>query len=173
MNDNTTPLYASPVSDALNVRFVENNIAIDRPAAVVYDWVTTWSNLPKWLPVADRVEVRRGADNIPAALGDELFVQIKSGPVPKIYTVVTRLPGKMWTVAAQNVVGGEREPRISWVAMFTTFDLGNGATLFSRLFQSIRSDDNSTERGAVEDPAVIQAGLELLKERIEAETPRP
>jgi hypothetical protein len=37
-------LYKSPISDAMNVRFAENHIIIERQVRSVYDWVTTWSN---------------------------------------------------------------------------------------------------------------------------------
>ena len=39
-------LYLSPIPDTMNLRFVENHIIIERPVRAVYDWVTTWSNLP-------------------------------------------------------------------------------------------------------------------------------
>ncbi|WP_409492838.1 hypothetical protein [Amycolatopsis sp. cmx-11-12] len=39
-------LYVPQISDNLNIRFVENRIVLNRPAQEVYDWVTTWSNLP-------------------------------------------------------------------------------------------------------------------------------
>jgi hypothetical protein len=65
-------LYVSPIPEAMNVRFVENHITIDRSVHAVYDWVATWSNLLKWLPVARAVEVLKGRGDSPPLLGDEL-----------------------------------------------------------------------------------------------------
>lgn len=38
-------LYVSPIPDAMNVRFVENHIMIDRPVHTVYDWITASRHL--------------------------------------------------------------------------------------------------------------------------------
>jgi hypothetical protein len=166
-------LYKSPISDAMNVRFVENHIVIKRPVGIVYDWVTTWSNLPKWLPVALRVEVLKGQHDVPALLGDELLEQVNVSTPPKHYTVVARVPGLLWTVAGQDAPGGVPDGRISWVATFITQALEDRDTLFCRQFHSIRRQgDVSTERHAVENPQIIQSGLELIKHAIEAELAR-
>jgi hypothetical protein len=164
-------IYVSPIPDDMNVRFVVNHIVIKRPVRPVYDWVTTWSNLPKWLPVAHRVEVIRGRPGSPALLGDELFEQVNVDTPPKYYTVVARVPGSLWTVAGQDAPGDVPDGRISWVATFVTTALDESTTLFCRQFQNIRRQgDLSTERHAVENPLIIQSGLESLKNRVEAET---
>jgi hypothetical protein len=156
----------------MNVRFVENHIIIERMVKPVYDWVTTWSNLPKWLPVAHRVEVFKGQQDGPALLGDELYEQVNVNSPPKLYIVVARVPGSFWTVAGQDVMGGTPDGRISWVSTFITQAQGDRSTLLCRQFQNIRRHgDISTGRHAVENPHIIQTGLELLKQRIEAELP--
>jgi len=163
-------LYVSPISDAMNVRFVENHIVIERRVRPVYDWVTTWSNLPKWLPVAHRVEVLKGQHGAPALLGDELFEHVNVDTPPKHYTVVVRVPGVLWTVAGRDAPGDTPDDRIAWVATFIAQARGYRSTLFCRQFQSIRRDnDSSIERHAVERPRIIQASLEVLKQTIEAE----
>jgi hypothetical protein len=166
-------LYESPISDTMNVRFVENHIIIDRPVGAVYDWMTTWSNLSKWLPVARAVEVLKGLPDSPALLGDELFEQVNVDTPPKHYTVVARIPGTLWTVAGQDAPNGTPDGRISWVATFVTQARGFGRTLFCRQFQSIRRDgDDSMERHAVENPGIIQSSLESLKHVIELKLPQ-
>jgi hypothetical protein len=163
-------LYVSPISDAMNVRFVENHITIDRPVQAVYDWVTTWSNLCKWLPVARAVEVLKGQPNSPALLGDELFEHLNVHVPPKHYTGVARIPGTLWTVAGQDAPDGTPDGRLSWVATFVTQARGFARTLFCRQFQSIRREgDGSIERHAVENPRIIQSSLESLKHKIESE----
>lgn len=85
-------LYESPIGESSNVRYVENRIIINAPHNAVFDFVTTWSNLPKWLPVAKSVSVRKGNPNGPAGLGDELYEAVNPSPSwpahSKIYTVV-------------------------------------------------------------------------------------
>ena len=163
-------LYRSPIPDDMNVRFVENHIVIGRPARVVYDWVTTWSNLPKWLPVAHRTDVVKGRAGMPALFGDQLLEQVNVNHSPKHYTVVARIPGSLWTVAGQDAPNDLPDGRISWVATFMTIALSDRATLFCRQFQSIRAQsDLSRERYAVEDPQIIQESLHRLKEKVELE----
>jgi hypothetical protein len=157
----------------MNVRFIENHIVIERPVKAVYDWVTTWSNLPKWLPVAQRVEVLKGRHEAPALLGDELFEQANVDTPPKHYTVVARVPGCLWTVAGQDAPGGTPDGRISWVATFITQALADGRTLFCRQFQNVRRQgDVSIERHVVENPHSIQSCLESIKDAIETEVPK-
>lgn len=177
----STTLYKSPIPDSLNAIFVENHIVINKPHTAVFDWVTNWANLAKWLPVAHSTRVVKGKENAPSQLGDVLWEDITGDAVrherprtPKYYTVVAHIPGFLWTVAGQDGYldnsGKERgDGRIKWVAVFTTFPLEGGKTLYSRVFQQIRDeDDKSGERLAVLDPAVIQKGLERLKAAVEA-----
>jgi uncharacterized protein YndB with AHSA1/START domain len=166
----TADLYVSPISYDLNIRFIENRVIVKRPAQVVYDWVTTWSNLPKWLPMASGTEVRRGTEGVPAELGDVLLENIRPelNEKPKLYTVVARVPGKLWTVVGRDVLdNGELAPKMHAIATFTTFDLGDGTTLFCRLFERLVPDTEPAGPHPVEDPTRIQPGLELLKAHIE------
>ncbi|GAA1033771.1 MULTISPECIES: SRPBCC family protein [Amycolatopsis] len=163
-------LYVRQIPDNLNIRFVENRIVVKRPAQEVYDWVTTWSNLPKWLPMASGTEVRRGTPDVPAELGDVLLENIVPdlNEKPKLYTVVARVPGKLWTVVGRDVLeDGTPAPSMHAIATFTTFDLGDGTTLFCRLFERLIPPTEPAGPHPVEDPARIQPGLELLKAHIE------
>ncbi|WP_338769103.1 SRPBCC family protein [Nocardia vulneris] len=163
-------LYEPQIPDNLNIRFVENRIVVERPAQVVYDWATTWSNLPKWLPFASGTEVRRGTEGVPAELGDVLLEYIfpELNEKPKEYTVVARVPGKLWTVVGRDILDdGTPAPAMHAIATFTTFDLGDGTTLFCRVFQRLIPDTEPPGPHPVEDPAQVQPGLELLKAHIE------
>jgi hypothetical protein len=114
--------------------------------------------------------VLKGRHDAPALLGDELFEQVNVNSPPKHYTVVARVPGSLWTVAGQDAPDDTPDGRISWVATFLTQAHDSRSTLFCRQFQNIRRQgDYSIERHAVEQPHIIQAGLELLKQMIEAE----
>ncbi|MFI6042528.1 SRPBCC family protein [Nocardia sp. NPDC051321] len=163
-------LYVPQIPDNLNIRFVENHIVVKRPAHVVYDWATTWSNLPKWLPFASGTEVRRGTEGVPAELGNVLLEYIfpELNEKPKEYTVVARVPGKLWTVVGRDVLDdGTPAAAMHAIATFTTFDLGDGTTLFCRLFQRLIPDTEPHGPHPVEDAAQVQPGLELLKAHIE------
>ncbi|WP_158894187.1 SRPBCC family protein [Amycolatopsis anabasis] len=163
-------LYVPQIPDNLNIRFVENRIVINRPVQDVYDWVTTWSNLPKWLPMALGTEVQRGKEDAPAELGDVLLetIQPELKEKPKLYTVVARVPGKLWTVVGRDVLDdGSLAPAMHAIATFTTFDLGDGTTLFCRLFERLIPDTEPPGPHPVEDPARIQPGLELIKAHLE------
>jgi hypothetical protein len=35
------------LGDSLNIHFVENRLVLDRPHTAAFDWITTWSTLPK------------------------------------------------------------------------------------------------------------------------------
>ncbi|ONI88233.1 SRPBCC family protein [Actinosynnema sp. ALI-1.44] len=163
-------LYVPQIPDNLNIRFVENRIVINRPAQEVYDWVTTWSNLPKWLPMAIGTEVRHGTEGVPAEMGDVLLetIQPELNEKPKLYTVVARVPGKLWTVVGRDVLDdGSLAPAMHAIATFTTFDLGDGTTLFCRLFERLIPAAEPPGPHPVEDPARIQPGLELIKAHVE------
>lgn len=163
-------LYVPQIPDNLNIRFVENRIVVNRPAREVFDWVTTWANLPKWLPMASGTEVLRGEQGRPAELGDELLETIfpELNEKPKHYTVVARVPGKLWTVVGRDVLDdGTLAPRLHAIATFTTFDLGDGTTLFCRLFERLVGPAEPAGPHPVEDPARIQPGLEMIKAHIE------
>ncbi|MEZ0113896.1 hypothetical protein ABH920_007930 [Catenulispora sp. EB89] len=169
-------LYVPQIPDNLNIRFVENRIVVKRPAQVVYDWVTTWANLPKWLPMASGTEVLRGTAGAPAELGDELLEHIfpELNEKPKLYTVVARVPGKLWTVVGRDVLDdGTPAARMHAIATFTTFDLGDGTTLFCRLFERLVPPTEPAGPHPVEDPARIQPGLEALKAHIEGTAVQP
>ena len=114
-------LYASPIPDSMNVRFIENHVSIDRPAQAVFDWVTTWGNLPKWLPVTYGVKTIRGAIDAPMKLGDVLVEVVNPANttgVDKLYTVVARLDGSLVTLAGQDIVDGKPSDRIQYVATY-------------------------------------------------------
>jgi uncharacterized protein YndB with AHSA1/START domain len=165
-----TELYERQIPDNLNIRFVENRIVINRPVKEVYDWVTTWSNLQKWLPMALGTEVQRGTEGVPAQLGDVLLetIQPELNEKPKLYTVVARVPEKLWTVVGRDVLDdGSLAPAMHAIATFTTFDLGDGTTLFCRLFERLIPDTEPPGPHPVEDPALIQPGLELIKAHVE------
>lgn len=174
-------LYTSPIADSKNVLFVENRIVVDKPHTVVFDWVTNWANLNKWLPVAHSTKVLNGQENAPSQLGDVLWEDVKANidhlspvPIPKYYTVVAHVPGFLWSVAGEDGVrdssGNEKgDGKIKWVAVFTTFPLEDGKTLYCREFQQIRdADDKGDGRKKVLDSATIQKGLERLKAAVEA-----
>lgn len=104
-------MYRSPIPETSNVHYVENHIAIGVPHTVVFEYVTTWANLPKWLPVAKHVYVRKGELNALAKLGDVLRegvhheegVSAVTTRADKIYTVVLKVAGsfgawQVWTM---------------------------------------------------------------------------
>jgi Polyketide cyclase / dehydrase and lipid transport len=177
-------LYKSPLPDTMNVRFVENHIGIDRPAKAVFDWVTTWGNLPKWLPVASGVKrVSGGPIEKPSHLGDVFIAVVppkvaaaagfKAEEFELQYTVVEWVDGFLWTVAGQEMNDGKPSDKIVSDATFGVQPRPDGSCVFSRLFQTIRPNvTNPAARRAVEDPATIQKGLEVLKEAIEREVPK-
>ena len=77
---------------------------IDAPHNSVFNLVTTWANLPKWLPVAKSVRVPKGVQNEPAQLGDVLYEDVHSrGEKSKIYTVVVSLD----TITGTSYYGNE------------------------------------------------------------------
>ncbi|KAG8168380.1 hypothetical protein KVR01_001129 [Diaporthe batatas] len=156
-------MYQSPIPETSNVRYVENRILIDAPHTVVFDYVTTWANLPKWLPVAKNVYVRKGDLNAPARLGDVLCEGVRheegfsatATRADKIYTVVLHVPGLLWGVAGVDDVG---DP---WVGKTATF-------ITTPVFQQIRKEgDDSEVRHPVLQPEVMQKGLERLKDLVE------
>ncbi|TDV39258.1 polyketide cyclase/dehydrase/lipid transport protein [Paraburkholderia caballeronis] len=167
--------YHSPIPDSMNVRFVENRIVIQRPARAVFDWVTTWGNLPRWLPVAHGVAVVRGKLDAPSQLGDVLIENVNpanTSGISKQYTVVAQIDGFLWTVAGQDVVNGKPGDRIQYVATFAVTPIGPDSCLFTRLFQTVRPDEvNPVERRAVDDPEIIQKGLVRLKSAVESAIP--
>jgi hypothetical protein len=177
-------LYKSPIPDTMNVRFVENHIVIDRPADAVFDWVTTWGNLPKWLPVTAEVrKVSGGPIDKPSHIGDVLIevvpAKVAAAPgqpaVDRLiqYTVVEQQDGFLWTVAGQNMIDGKPANKIEFIATYTVKALPGGNTLFSREFHSIRPNEvNPVRRTPVDDPVLNQAGLEKLKSAIEVDLPR-
>lgn len=168
-------LYRSPIPETSNVRYVENRIIINAPHQVVYDYATTWTNLPNWLPVAKTVYVQEGDHNSPAKLGDVLgeavhqetdFVAAAT-KADKIYTVVVRVPGLLWTIAGVDDVG---DPWVGKTVTFVTASLSDGTTLFTRVFQQVRKEgDDAAARHPVLQPQVMQKGLERLKELVESE----
>ena len=158
-------LYRSPISDAMNVRFVENHIVIERPVKAVYDWVTTWSNLPKWLPVAHRVEVLKGQHRRRAL--EQINVDIAALPV------IARIPGCLWTVAGQDAPGGL--PMVAFPDSLPSLRKRWGRTYFilSAIPERCRQGDVSIERHIVENPHVIQSSLESIKDAIETDRQDP
>lgn len=178
---NIEGLYQSPIPDTKNAIFVENRILINKSHDVVFDWVTTWSNLPKWLPVAMDTEVLNGRPQSPSQLGDILWEAITPGSnpntaklIPKHYTVVAHVPGHLWVAAGEDgyiTANGKKEGcgQIKCVATFATFPQSKDSTLFTRSFVLFR--DKSEEMGGrkpVVNAAVIQNGLERLKVSIES-----
>lgn len=171
-------LYVTPIPETSNVRYVENRILINAPHTVVYDYVTTWANLPKWLPVAKSVYVRKGDPSAPAQLGDvlcegvhpEAGFEAAATRADKIYTVVLRVPGVLWGVAGVDDVG---DPWVGKTATFITTPCAGGRTLFCRVFQQIRKEgDVGVDRHPVLQPEVMQKGLERLRDLVEAEYAR-
>ena len=164
-------MYRSPISDRMNVRFTENHITIDRAAQEVFDWVTTWGNVPKWLPVATSVSATRGNVETPSKLGDVVLEKIdptKTDGIDKQYTVVAQVDGLLQTVAGGDSIGGRPSDRVQYISTFAVKPIDQRSCVLTRIFQAIRIDTvNPVERGAVEDPAVIQKGLEQLKKAIE------
>lgn len=167
-------MYRSTIPETSNVRYVENRILIDAPHTVVFDYVTTWGNLPKWLPVAKNVYVRKGDLNAPARLGDVLCEGVHheegfsaaAARADKIYTVVLHIPGLLWGVAGVDDVG---DPWVGKTATFITSPSADGKTLFCRVFQQIRKEgDDSEVRHPVLQPDVMQEGLERLRDLVEA-----
>lgn len=167
-------MYKSPIPETSNVRYVENHILIDAPHTVVFEYVTTWGNLPKWLPVAKHVYVRKGELNAPAKLGDVLCegVHHEEGfsaaatRADKIYTVVLHVSGFLWGVAGVDDIG---DPWVGKTATFITTPYADGKTLFCRVFQQIRKEgDDSEDMHPVLRPEVMQTGLERLKALVEA-----
>ncbi len=159
--------YRSPISDSLNVRFTENHITIDRAAPEVFNWVTTWSNVPKWLPVATSVSVTVGDVGKPSKLGDVVIEKIdpnKTDGIDKQYTVVAQVDGLLQTVAGGDVINGQACGRSQYVATFAVKPIDERSCILTRIFQAIRVDAvNPSAREAVEDPEVIQKGLEHSK----------
>lgn len=167
-------LWKSPISDTLNVRFVENHIIINRPALSVFDWVTTWGNLPKWLPVAGGVEMKQGTLNAPAELGDvmlEIVNPATTSGINKQYTVVARIGGSLWVVAGQDIIDGKPNETVQYVTTYAVTPVGANSSIFTRVFQTIWPGSNDLPRRPVEDAAIIQRGLERLKVTVEAATP--
>ncbi len=167
-------LWRSPISDTLNARFVENHITINRPAPSVFDWVTTWGNLPKWLPVTYGVEMTRGTLNAPSKLGDvmvEIVNPATTSGINKQYTVVARIGGSLWVVAGQDIVDGKPNELVQYVATYAVTPVGADSCIFTRVFQTIWPKSNNLPRRPVEDAAIIQRGLESLKVTVEAAIP--
>ena len=165
-------LYKSPISDAMNMRFTENRIIVERAAQEVFDWVTTWANVPKWLPVAKKVSAIRGDLDKPSKLGDVVIETIdptNTDGIDKQYTVVAQVDGFLQTVAGGDVVDGQSSDRIQYVATFAVQPIDCHRCVLTRVFQSVRSNTvSSNERGAVENPAAIQKGLKHLKHVLES-----
>jgi hypothetical protein len=175
--------YESPIPNSLNVRFVTNHIVIDRDVEQVYPWVTTWNKLSLWLQRAARFQTLKGKNGAPAELGDVLIERF--GPavlpagevpsldveVPRIFTVVARIPGKLWVVAGQDAPNEEPEGRTKYVSTFSTFALPERRTLFSRVFHSIDPGGGLSAPDTGHGSKIIQPALEVLKERIESEIP--
>ncbi len=79
-------LYQEPNLGTQNIRILENQIKIHAPHTAVFDYVTTWSNVPKWLPLTKKAEVVKGNKKGPSQLGDHLE-EVASGSPPLRYTV--------------------------------------------------------------------------------------
>jgi hypothetical protein len=184
------PLYVPPLSDNLNVRFVENHIVIDRPAEKVFAWVTTPKNMSHWFPQMLGWDVYKGrtADQ-PQKIGDsvtETVIPATPGGPPRKhrYTVVALVPGVQWTAVSQTLLpNGEPSPEIHSIANFTVRPLPGGKSLFIRLYESVRTDPRADgpdtsdlvavpRKGTVQDPEIVQAGLVHLKDLIEKDLPK-
>ena len=168
-------LYDSPIPDTMNVRFTENHIIIDRPAQEVFDWVTTWVNVPMWLPVATGVAVLHGDASKPSKLGDIVIERIDPSTtdgIDKLYTVVAQIDGLLQTVAGGEFVSGDSVDRIQYISTFAVKPISDREALLTRIFQTIRRGaENPAERAAVEDPQAMQRGMEHLKQVLEASVP--
>ncbi|WP_156397318.1 MULTISPECIES: hypothetical protein [unclassified Sphingomonas] len=183
-NDIPEKLYKSVLPESMNVRFVENHVIIDRPANAVFDWVTTWGNISKWLAVADEAELIRGGPiEKPSRIGDVLleYVPPKYGNTSSnepsmrktyAYTVVVLVEGLLWIAAGQSWENGVAGEKIRFVQIFSTKSLSETRTLFSRTFHFIKDEVvNPVQRYPVDDPELMQESLKRLKAVLEAETP--
>ncbi len=56
---------------------ISHSIVIERPAAEVFDFVTTPSNWPRWYPITRKVEMKRGVPGVPAEAGFEVDEHIR------------------------------------------------------------------------------------------------
>ncbi len=66
------------------------------------------------------------------------------------------------------MINGRASDRVQYIATFAVKPIDVRSCILTRVFQAIRVDAlNSSERGAVEDPAVLQKGLEHLKQVLE------
>jgi hypothetical protein len=182
-------LYVSPISDELNVRFVENHIVIDRPSDKIFDWVTTPKNMTQWFPQMLGWEVLTGGpadkpQNVGDSIMETIVPAIPGGPPRRnLYTVVALVPGFQWVATAQRIqADGQPAPNIMAVAVWTVKPLSANQSLFVRLFEAIRPDLRNAppetfdptsvpRKGTVIDPEVIQPGLVRLKQLVEQAIP--
>ncbi|KAF2167544.1 hypothetical protein M409DRAFT_22350 [Zasmidium cellare ATCC 36951] len=159
-------LYVPNVPGTSNVRFAENRIISNAKHTAVFDYVTTWANLPKWLPVSEVAKVWKGNEDAPAEMGDVLYEEIKDKTrSPKVYTVVVLILGLLWVVSGID----EGETVVKRTVTFLTAPPDDGRTFFSRVFQDVRQygPDLDSTRLSVMQPAAIQPGLKRLKALVE------
>jgi uncharacterized protein YndB with AHSA1/START domain len=109
-----------------DVTHIANSIVIAKPPEVVFAYVTTPANWPKWHPSSLAVS---GATDHPLAMGEQVtedfLVAGRKGRV--LWTVTEREPGRKWSIAGTV---GERK---AGVVSYTLTPAGQG-TRFDRTF---------------------------------------
>lgn len=176
-------LYVSPIPDDMNVEFLENHVVIDRPANVVFDFISTPKNTARWFKDKNGIgmmgwDAVRGSADKPQKLGDQAIETIapvrgfSDTPIKVLYTVVALIPGQQW-VAVGQPIGKDGKPSelISTIADWSVKPLPNGKSMFIRVFATVRQQAHTpNKRAYAMDAAWSQEVLVGLKEMIEKET---
>lgn len=112
---------------------VSNEVRIEQPVAVVFNYVTTASNWPRWHPASVAVKSIRGDVSKSGNIDDQIWelfrVAGRKGEI--IWTVTKKKAPTFWQIRGEigdGVVVG--------VITYKLRALGEGATLYERTFTS-------------------------------------
>lgn len=115
------------------VWMVSNEVRIEQPVALVFDYVTTAANWPRWHPASVAVKSIRGdvskSGNIDDQIWESFRVAGRKGAI--VWTVTKKRAPTFWQIKGElgdGVVIG--------VITYKLQALGEGATLYERTFTS-------------------------------------
>jgi hypothetical protein len=145
---------------------------------MVFDWVTTWGNLPRWLGVASGGVTQFDGDLAkPSRFGDRLVEHFDpGGPVNALrYTVGALRPGHLWVAAGQvfDPASATADDVVMGIATFTVELLDEGCCTFTRIFQLIRPASMDPDVALpVTDPHESQLSVDRARDAMESEMTR-
>lgn len=121
------------VAKAHKVWTVSNEIRIAKPTPVVFDYVTTAANWPKWHPASMAVKSIQGDVNNPGNIGDRIWesICVADRKVEIIWTVTKKDVPRLWQIRGE--VG---DGLVIGTITYKLRASGHDATVYTRTFIS-------------------------------------